>query len=130
MSGSQKIFDRALTCFFLILLSVIIAVSGKAAVLDDVVKDFKPVVGYVIKVVGGNCIVDVDKSRGITTGDLFSVIKPGEKLIHPVTKEIIGTLEETKGIIKIISIKSGYSYARFFENAFALRLADQRSVRR
>jgi hypothetical protein len=45
-------------------------------------------------------------------GDLFSVLKPGRKVVHPVTGKVIGTLEEPKGFLKITRIKTGFSFAR------------------
>ncbi|UCD88727.1 MAG: hypothetical protein JSW04_09675, partial [Desulfobacterales bacterium] len=105
-----------LTRFYLFLLIVLIfripASAGEETVIDKIAKDFKPIPGYLVKEIDDEYIIDLDQSHGVTIGDLFSVITVGEKLIHPVTKKVIGTLEQAKGILKVTRIKSGYSYAR------------------
>jgi hypothetical protein len=121
-----------LTNVFLILLIIIafripIAAEDKT-VLDEIAKDFKPLSGYLVKKVEGEYIIDLDTSHGIISGDLFSVIKRDEKLIHPVSKKVIGTLEQAKGVLRITRIKSGYSYARPFKKDMDFSIGD--SVRR
>lgn len=86
--------------------------SAGAAVLEDLAKDFRPLAGYVIMPVGGEFLIDQDAARGVQVGDLFAVVKPGEKIVHPVTKEVLGTLDEDKGMLQVTRVKSGYSYAR------------------
>lgn len=98
--------------------------AGEPTILDKIVKDFQPISGYLIKVVGDDYILDLDSSQGIGIGDLFSVIQKGEKLIHPVTKKVVGTLEETKGVLKITRIKTGYSYARLLRRETDFKTGD------
>jgi len=99
--------------FGLLTLSLLsISTLASAAGIDDISKDFNPLSGYVIMPVQGEFLIDLDASRGVAVGDLFSVVKPGEKIIHPVTKEVLGSLDEVKGLLQVTRIKSGYSYAR------------------
>jgi hypothetical protein len=98
--------------------------AGELTILDKIVKDFQPISGYLIKVVEDDYILDLDSSHGVGIGDLLSVIQKGEKLIHPVTQKVVGTLEETKGILKITRIKTGYSYARFLKKDFDFKTGD------
>lgn len=97
-----------LAALFLVLLAT---VAG-AAVIDEIAKDFKPLSGYIIMPVQGEFLIDLDASKRVAVGDLFSVVKPGEKVIHPVTKEVLGSLDEVKGLLQVTRVKSGYSYAR------------------
>src|SRR5690606_69749 len=41
-----------------------------------------------------------------------TVVQPGEKIVHPVTKEVLGSLDEVKATLQVTRVKSGYSYAR------------------
>jgi len=75
-------------------------------------RDFKPLSGYVIMPVNGQFLIDLDASRGVSEGDLFSVVTPGKKIIHPVTGKVIGTLDKVKGLLEVTQVRSGYSYAR------------------
>ena len=108
--GSALILQRAFSLAILLLL--VLVTSAPAAVTDEVVKDFKPLSGYVIMPVQGEFLIDLDAGKGVAVGDLLSVVKPGEKIVHPVTKEVLGSLDEVKGLLQVTRIKSGYSYAR------------------
>jgi hypothetical protein len=108
----KRLIIHVILLFCLIPMLGIPLFAGEPIILKKIVKDFQPISGYLIKVVGDDYILDLDSSRGIAIGDLFGVIQRGEKLIHPITKKVVGTLEETKGILKITRIKTGYSYAR------------------
>jgi hypothetical protein len=95
-----------------------------AVVLDKVAGDFKPLSGYVVMVKDSEYIIDLDAKKGIFTGDLFSVLQPGEKIVHPVSGEILGTLEELKGILKVTRLQEGYSYARPFGKIEGIKQGD------
>ena len=94
------------------LLFLVLVTTASAAVLDEIARDFKPLSGYVIMPVDGEYLIDKDATSRVAVGDLFTVVKPGEKIIHPVTKEVLGTLDELKGTLQVTRVKSGYSYAR------------------
>lgn len=99
--------------FGLSVLSLLVIVAPVfAADIDAIGKDFEPLSGYVIMPVQGEFLIDLDAGKGVAAGDLFSVVKPGEKIIHPVTKEVLGSLDEVKGLLQVTRVKSGYSYAR------------------
>jgi hypothetical protein len=99
--------------FGLLILSLLgIVTTASAAGIDEISKDFKPLSGYVIMPVQREFLIDLDAGKGVAVGDLFSVVKPGEKIIHPVTKEVLGSLDEVKGVLQVTRVKSGYSYAR------------------
>jgi hypothetical protein len=89
-----------------------------------VVGDFTPISGYVIMEAEGEYLIDLDASKGISAGDLFSVIKPGKKITHPVTGKVLGTLEEVKGILKVTRLQSGYSFARVVGNSSIIERGD------
>jgi len=103
---------RSRTLIILLVLFLCIGWPAQAAVIDEVVRDFKSISGYVILEAEGEYLIDLDGSKGIAPGDLFSVIKSGEKITHPVTGKVLGTLEEVKGVLKVSRLQSGYSFAR------------------
>lgn len=104
----------SLGCRFFLGFFIIIGgeIAVQAAVVDDIAKDFAPISGYVVMREGDEYIIDLDDRRGIATGDIFSVIAPGKKIVHPVSQKVLGTLEEVKGILKVTRIKKGFSFAR------------------
>jgi hypothetical protein len=122
-AGGYTLIRRRLSALAL-LLFLLLSVPAGAAVLDDIKKDFKPISGYVIMPIGDEFLIDLDASKGVGTGDLFSVVKPGERIIHPVTKEVLGTLDQVKGILEVTRVKSGYSYARPLPGASGIQRAD------
>ena len=101
---------------------------AEAVVVADVADDFKPVSGYIIMRTDGEYIIDLDTSKGILTGDLFSVVRPGKKIIHPVSGKVLGTLTDVKGILKVTRLEKGYSYARILGKAKEIKRGD--SIRR
>jgi hypothetical protein len=105
-------------------LSLLLSWSAEAAVINEVVGDFTPISGYVIMEAEGEYLIDLDASKGIAAGDLFSVIKPGEKITHPVTGKVLGTLEEGKGILKVTRLQSGYSFARLLDKSTEIKRGD------
>ncbi len=78
----------------------------------DLKNDFTPLSGVIIMPIKDQYLIDLDASSGVEEGDIFTLVKEGEKVIHPVTKEILGTLEVPVGFLQITQIKSGYSYAK------------------
>jgi hypothetical protein len=103
---------RRVVCLAALLLLAFVTTAAGAAVLDEIARDFKPLSGFVIMPVDGEYLIDKDASSGVAAGDLFTVVSAGEKIVHPVTKEVLGTLDEVKGVLQVTRVKSGYSYAR------------------
>ncbi|MDJ0828311.1 MAG: hypothetical protein QNI92_00590 [Desulfobacterales bacterium] len=95
-----------------------------AAVIQDIVDDFQPTPGYVVIVQDEEVIIDLDASHGIVPGDIFSVIKTGKKITHPVTGKLLGTLEEVKGMLRVVRIKKGFSFARPIGDAKGIKRGD------
>ena len=98
-----------------ILLAVALVPAAPAAASDDIVRDFAPLTGYVVMAADGEFLIDRDAGDGIGVGDLFSVVLPGKKIVHPVTGEALGTLDRVKGYLQVTRIRSGYSHARPLE---------------
>lgn len=97
---------------FSILLLFAFVPSAPADVLDELVRDFAPLPGVVVMPADGEFLIDRDAADGVAVGDLFSVVHPGKKIVHPVTGKVLGTLDRVKGTLQVTRIRSGYSHAR------------------
>jgi hypothetical protein len=115
--------------FMVILLVCLIVaflwVPTQAAVIDEVTRDFKPISGYVIMEAGGEYLIDLDASKGVSAGDLFSVVRPGKKITHPVTGKVLGTLEEVRGILKVTRLQQGFSHTRVLGKGDGIKRGDE-----
>lgn len=76
--------------------------------------DFSVESGYVIMPINGEYLVDLDARNNLTVGDILTLVTPGSKVFHPVTKEILGSVDIPKGFLQVTRINSGYSYAKLF----------------
>lgn len=97
---------------FSILLFFAFVPAAPADVFDELVRDFAPLSGYVVMPADDEFLIDLGAANGIAAGDLFSVVHPGKKIVHPVTGKMLGTLDRVKGFLQVSQIKSGYSHAR------------------
>src|SRR5512133_3586357 len=114
---------RAVLCALAIFL-LIPALGTAAATSDALVRDFAPLSGYIVQPAGNEFIIDLDARQQVAVGDLFSVVTPGEKIVHPVTKELLGSQDTVKGLLQVTRIKAGYSYSRPIGSATALQKGD------
>ncbi len=83
-----------------------------AGTLEDLAADLQSVSGYVVLPVQNEFLIDLDSSQGVAVGDLFSVVQPGEKITHPVTGKVLGTLDVRKAVLQVTQVASGFSHAR------------------
>jgi hypothetical protein len=97
---------------FSILLFFAFVPSAPADVFDELVRDFAPLSGFVVMPADGGFLIDRDAANGIAVGDLFSVVHPGEQIVHPISGKVLGTLDRIKGFLEVTRIRSGYSHAR------------------
>ncbi|WP_225073619.1 VCBS repeat-containing protein [Desulfuromonas sp. CSMB_57] len=93
-------------------LLVLVTGTVQAGTLEEIVQDLQPVPGYVVLPVQDEFLIDLAASHGVTNGDLFSVVAPGEPITHPVTGKLLGTLDGSKGLLQVTQVKSGFSHAR------------------
>jgi hypothetical protein len=84
---------------------------ASAGVAETVREDLRPISGYVVTQQEGDYLVDLDARHGLRVGDLLSVVVKGKEVVHPLTKEVIGSLDEAKAVLRITQIKSGFSIA-------------------
>ena len=86
--------------------------TSLAEIPTQLKNDFKPISGAIIMPIGDEYLVDLDASTNLKEGDILTLVMAGEKVIHPDTKEVLGTLELAKGYLQVTQVKSGYSYVK------------------
>jgi hypothetical protein len=91
-------------------------------------RDFAPHSGYLVGTAGEEYLIDLDARQQIAVGDLFTVVTPGEPIVHPVSKAVLGSPDTVKGILQVTRVKAGYSQCRALGKAPDLRRGD--TVRR
>jgi hypothetical protein len=52
-------------------------------------------------------------------------MRPGKKIIHPVTGKVLGTLEELKAILKVTRLQPGFSHTRVLGKGDNIKRGDQ-----
>lgn len=117
---------RFFTLSWLTLVFVLFATAAFG--FDDsgaVARDLAPLSGVVVMPAGEEYLIDLDEAKGVRVGDLFAVVVPGEKIVHPVTQAVLGNLDLVKGYLQVSRVKSGYSYARPLDQTPALARGDQ-----
>lgn len=85
---------------------------SSAGLAETVREELRPISGYVVMQQEGGYLVDLDARHGLRVGDLLSVVTKGKEVIHPLTKEVIGRLDEAKAVLQVTQMKSGFSVAR------------------
>ncbi|MDT8419838.1 MAG: VCBS repeat-containing protein [Desulfuromonadales bacterium] len=111
--------------FFSLLFFLSVPVLGFAQLPESLVGDFAPLDGYVIMPVDQEYLVDLDASKGLREGDILTLLEPGEKVIHPVTKEILGSLDRARGFLRVTRLKAGYAYSRLLSAAITPQKGDR-----
>ncbi|MGK2944911.1 MAG: FG-GAP repeat domain-containing protein [Desulfuromonadales bacterium] len=111
---------------FILCLAIALLPSFATAQTADVLnQDFKPLTASLVMPLGSDWIIDQDATQGVKSGDLFSVVDRGKPVVHPVTKEVLGSIEVVRGILQVTNVKTGYSYARVLSADEPLSPGDQ-----
>ncbi len=97
----------------ILLVAFLLVPAAALAALPDTVKDdFSVISGVVVMPLNDSYIIDLDDRDNLHVGDILTVVDPGRKIFHPVTKEVIGSVDEPLGFLKVTRIHSGYSYTK------------------
>lgn len=94
-----------------LIITLVLATETLAALPQQLIEDFAPLKGYVVMPIDDQYLTDLDATKGLHIGDILSIITPGEKIVHPVSGETIGTLDGSAIFLTVNQLKSGYSYA-------------------
>ena len=86
----------------LLLSSVVLGADDPLTNLKDfTMAYFKPQSGTVLRVEGDKVILSLGEKEGVQPGMRLRVLRKGAPFVHPVTKEVIGTLEATVGMMEV-----------------------------
>lgn len=99
-----------LKLFFITVL--IFPLQAGAEIPNQIKEDFSPLAGTVIMPIDDEFLIDLDGSANLKEGDILALTTPGKKVIHPITKEVLGTLDDVQGFLRVTQVKSGYSYVQ------------------
>lgn len=108
-----------------LLLVLIFSFNSQAQIAQQLLDDFKPVSGTIIMPVKNQYLVDLDQTQHLQVGDILSVVDPGEKIIHPITKEVLGQLDSVRGYLVVTQVKSGYSYTEPLSQNLSVNTGDK-----
>ncbi len=120
-----RFMRREFMPFILCLAFLLLPSFATAQTADMLNQDFKPITASLVMPLGSDWIIDQDATRGVKSGDLFSVVTRGKPVVHPVTKEVLGSIEAVRGILQVTNVKSGYSYAKVLSADGPLSPGDQ-----
>lgn len=87
------------------------AQSGTDQLLQSIKADFSAVGGYIVMSLDGAYLIDIGADRGARAGDILSVIRQGDRIIHPVSGEDLGAIEKRVALLRITKVEPKYSQA-------------------
>ena len=107
-----------------LLLLLLLPTLALAQLPDQLRQDFAPVDGIVLMPMGDSYLVDLDANQNLRPGDILSVMSPGETIIHPETRDIVGRIDQVVGYLEVTRVMSGYSYADLLTEGLTLQSGD------
>jgi len=108
-----------------LLLVTLMSTPGQAASFRaEIAQDFAPRSGFLIRGAGDTYLIDLDARQQVAVGDLFAVVAPGEPIVHPVTRALIGQEDTVKALVQVTRVKAGYSECRALGTVADLKSGD------
>jgi hypothetical protein len=80
--------------------------------------------GYVVSVEGDKLFLDLKQGQDISKGDRLKLIRYGEDIIHPVSKEKIGRKETDMGEVEVVEVRPDFTIARALAPSTAVQAGD------
>lgn len=111
--------------FGLLIVAILFTLPAFAGFQEDVARDLGEKTATLVAPAGSEWLIDLDAASGVQAGDLFAVITKGSPVVHPVTKKVIGSIDETRALLRVTKVKSGYSYAAVVKADGDLRAGDE-----
>ena len=62
-----------------------------------------------IKLEGQRAYINVGRAAGVKVGDKFTIVRPGEELIDPVTKMSLGSTEKQVGTGVVAEVQERFA---------------------
>ena len=92
-----------------------------------------PVTGVIVACTGSRFVTDLGSAKELNRGDELVVIRPLERLLHPLTKQPVGWRKAILGLARVEAVELGTSTANLVrpgETAQPLRAGDRVVLRR
>jgi hypothetical protein len=70
---------------------------------------FPAVEGYVVSTSGAEAYVDLALKDLVKPGMELQIYRPGADMIHPVTKQVLGSYEMSLGVLNVTEVREKYS---------------------
>lgn len=70
---------------------------------------FPPLEGYVVSSSGDQIYVDVAHKDLVRPGMELQIYRPGAEMVHPVTKQVLGSYEQDLGALSVTEVRENYS---------------------
>lgn len=113
------------TAVLVLAATLLLALPAYAGFKEDVASDLGAKSATLVAPAGNEWLIDLDAASGVQAGDLFAVVTKGSPVVHPVTKKVIGSIDETRALLRVTKVKSGYSYAEVVSGKSDLKAGDE-----
>jgi hypothetical protein len=113
------IMVRTLAGTAFLLLFFVLPFTAMAILPVAIEQRFALLSGAIIMPIADEYLIDLDASANLQIGDILTLVTPGEKVLHPITKELLGTIDSPVGFLRVTRIESGYCYARLLYSSSA-----------
>lgn len=70
---------------------------------------FPAVEGYVVSTSGGEAYIDLAHKDLLKPGMELQIYRPGADMVHPVTRQILGSYETNLGVLSMTEVRENYS---------------------
>jgi len=70
---------------------------------------FPAVEGFVVSASGAEAYVDLAQKDLVRSGMQLQVYRPGADMVHPVTKQVLGSYERELGVLNLTEVRDTYS---------------------
>jgi hypothetical protein len=81
--------------------------------------------GYVVSVNGAEVFVDLAGKDLMRPGMELQIYRPGQQMVHPVSKEVLGTYEQTVGYLAVAEVRDKYSRGLLRDATAAVAAGDR-----
>ena len=84
-----------------------------ALMIDEFIKAFSPLEGFVIGSEGTALYLDIGASAGAQVGQEFTIFRKGGEFHHPITRKVLGRYEEVLGFAQVRAVQPRFSEALY-----------------
>lgn len=106
-------------CYFLFSLCLLVPTYADNNPLDllkdETLSYFTPMTGKIAEINDNKAVINLGRKNSVKQGMRFHIVREVAPFIHPVTKEKIGNLESTVGILEIKEVRDDSSTADVLE---------------